>query len=193
MKTWIIVRKEDLKIMGSYEAAQKDDSSANRSYLAAEPICAHVEMPEGLDKDCLVASVSTEKWVKDGEADITDAGSLPLDWQIEGWTHVPSQHVVSESQDLLDEKAQQARNAKLVVLRSLRDQKIEHADNERKKHEDSDPNAISTAQAWSDYRIALRDITDSYKDENDGSLGTDALDAYADDMSDFDSWPVEPS
>lgn len=41
---WIIVNKESLQIMGSYEAEQKDDSSANRSWLLAEPVCKHLEL-----------------------------------------------------------------------------------------------------------------------------------------------------
>ncbi len=51
MKTFIIVRKQDLMIMGNYQAMEKDDSSANRSQLVAEPLCAHLELPENLDKD----------------------------------------------------------------------------------------------------------------------------------------------
>lgn len=53
MKTWIIVKKEDLSVQGSYLAEEKDDTSANRSWLHAEPVCMHLEMPEGLDKDCV--------------------------------------------------------------------------------------------------------------------------------------------
>lgn len=193
MKTWIIVRKEDLKVMGSYVSDSKDDSSANRSHLLAEPKCAHVEMPEGADKDCLTASMSVEKWTKEGEADILDQANLPLDWQIEGWTHVPSQVVVAEDQAKVDEKLQQSRNSKLSMLRMLRDKKIEEADSERKKHEDSDPAAIGTAQDWSDYRIALRNITDDYKYVADHNKGKATLDSYSEDMSDFDAWPVKPS
>lgn len=37
--------------MGSYEALSKDDSSARRSHLMAEPICKHLELTEGLHKD----------------------------------------------------------------------------------------------------------------------------------------------
>lgn len=48
---FIIVDKATLKIMGSYEADVKDDSSANRSWLAAEPMAKHLELPEGLSEE----------------------------------------------------------------------------------------------------------------------------------------------
>lgn len=51
MKTFIIVKKDDLAILGNYQALAKDDSSANRSWLHAEPICKHIELPQGLNKD----------------------------------------------------------------------------------------------------------------------------------------------
>lgn len=37
--------------MGSYEAEAKDDTSANRSWLLAEPVCKHLELPEGLEEE----------------------------------------------------------------------------------------------------------------------------------------------
>jgi len=48
---FIIVDKASLQIMGSYEAEQKDDTSANRSWLAAEPMAKHLELSEGLLED----------------------------------------------------------------------------------------------------------------------------------------------
>ena len=49
---WMIVNKESLQIMGSYEAEQKDDSSANRSWLLAEPVCKHLELGELEEETC---------------------------------------------------------------------------------------------------------------------------------------------
>lgn len=57
---YVIVNKESLQIMGSYEADAKDDSSANRSWLLAEPVCKHLELPEELDLE------TCEAWM-DGE------------------------------------------------------------------------------------------------------------------------------
>lgn len=55
-KHLIYKRNEDGSIssqkMGSYEGP-KDDSSRNRSYLMAEPLAAHFELPEGMDEDCV--------------------------------------------------------------------------------------------------------------------------------------------
>lgn len=53
MATWIIVKKDDLSIQGHYQADEKDDTSANRSWLHAEPICMHLEMPAQLDPECV--------------------------------------------------------------------------------------------------------------------------------------------
>ena len=58
---YIIVNKESLQIMGSYEAEVKDDSSANRSYLAAEPICKHIELPENLEEALAEAYMDGEE------------------------------------------------------------------------------------------------------------------------------------
>lgn len=61
MKTWIMVRKSDLEIMGHYMAEEKDDSSANRSHLLAEPLCKHMEMPNGMDPECLACEMNGEE------------------------------------------------------------------------------------------------------------------------------------
>lgn len=54
---WLIFKKlEDGSYgekMGSYESDFKDDTSANRSYLMAEPMASHFELPEGMDEDCV--------------------------------------------------------------------------------------------------------------------------------------------
>jgi hypothetical protein len=56
MKHIVYKRNEDGSVssqkMGSYEGP-KDDSSANRSHLSAEPMAAHFELPEGMDEDCV--------------------------------------------------------------------------------------------------------------------------------------------
>jgi hypothetical protein len=63
MKTFIIVRKYDLEIMGSYEAEVADSTSNDRSSTLAEPNCAHIELAEGLEADCVSASLSGEEIV----------------------------------------------------------------------------------------------------------------------------------
>ena len=56
MRYIILKRNQDGSVssekMGSYEGP-KDDSSKNRSYLMAEPLAAHLELPEGMDEDCV--------------------------------------------------------------------------------------------------------------------------------------------
>lgn len=56
MKHVIFKRNEDGTLgekLGSYEGP-KDDTSANRSYLMAEPLACHIELPVGMDEDCVV-------------------------------------------------------------------------------------------------------------------------------------------
>lgn len=45
--------------LSSYESSFKDDSSNNRSYTHAEPLAIHLELPEGLDEDCV-----TPEWME---------------------------------------------------------------------------------------------------------------------------------
>lgn len=71
MKTFVIVQKDTLVILNSYQSEFKDDSSANRSHLMAEPICSHLELPE----DMSVETVSAE--LVDGEIVLfTDAAKV---------------------------------------------------------------------------------------------------------------------
>lgn len=53
MSTWIIVRKSDLAILGSYDADAKKDTSANWDAQMAEPNAAHLALPDGMDANCL--------------------------------------------------------------------------------------------------------------------------------------------
>lgn len=55
MKMFVIVKKEDLSFHGTYMALEKDDTSTNRSYLMAEPFCAHLEVPEDADLSIMSA------------------------------------------------------------------------------------------------------------------------------------------
>lgn len=56
MKTFIIVKRDDLTIQGYYQAETKDDTSANRSQLHAEPVCVHIELAAGLTVDTVMAT-----------------------------------------------------------------------------------------------------------------------------------------
>jgi len=98
MKTWMIVKREDLSILDSYEADVKDDTSANRSWLHAEPVCAHVELPDGEDKDYVSASL-------DGE-----------------------EVALSADQAKIDAKVQVDRERQLALMRQMREPKLVVAD-----------------------------------------------------------------
>jgi len=181
-----IVKRSDLSIQTTYEADAPEQHKYGGPWGDPNKT-KHVQVPAGADEECVTAQWSQEYWSKDGEADVTTDPQDPT------WTHHPSVIELVEDQTLLYAKQQKGRDDKLGELRTQRDKRLEKADNQLKKHADSDPNAIATEADWQSHRIALRDLTDSYKDAQDDTRGTSALDAYSADMSDFDGWPVEPS
>lgn len=93
---------------------------------------------------------------------------------------------VIEDAGLVASKLQAEREAKLSLMRSMRDEKLKEVDimiNELALAERSDSAAIAA------YRTALKEITDDYKDGNgDADSTCDALEA---DLSDL-TWPTAP-
>ena len=170
MKTWMIVKKEDLSIQGSYEADVKDDSSANRSWLHAEPVCMHLELSEGLDKDCVSAVLVPESGVEGEEGYVAEHYAMQLD------------------QSKADDKEQEGRDAKLALMRSQRAEKmveVDHMVNDLVVGDRADTAAVQT------YRNELKDLTDAFKDDQDDNKGKDTLDSLAEDLSDL-TWPTKP-
>lgn len=117
MKKFLIYKKlEDgsyAEKLGSYEAEMKDDTSANRSYLMAEPMASHFELPAGLDEDCvdliwqeeIVAVEAQEAQGVEGEE-----GYVPA---VEAVAGVPAQYVLVENAQKVTDKAQTALDAQL--------------------------------------------------------------------------------
>lgn len=109
MKQIIFKRNEDGSVssqkLGSYEGP-KDDTSANRSYLMAEPMACHLELPEGMDEDC----------VEPVEVD----GVLTL----------------QENADKVLAKRQAKAQANLNAIRALREPLLKDADHEINTMED---------------------------------------------------------
>lgn len=79
---FIIVNKASLEIVGSYEAEQKDDTSANRSWLAAEPICKHLELPEGLLEDECEAVLDEEGEMKLRHSSVKLQQKEAMAWEV---------------------------------------------------------------------------------------------------------------
>lgn len=73
MSTWIIVRKSDMAILGNYQADAKDDTSTNRDYQQAEPLAAHIELPEGLEADTVSAAMVEDAIVLSEDAEKASA------------------------------------------------------------------------------------------------------------------------
>ena len=221
-----IVKNDDLSIASSYEGSA--DQSQYGGPWGDSRQYTHVDVPEGMDADCVEAvsvaadgehggvTFTADNAGKDGNDIILSFdGVQDIDAAVAEWNGANAGNTVSHNgtgtdvlgagaiqlsgggielqldSALVDAKTQSERDQKLTELRRQRDEKLEEADNQIKKHEDSDPNAIDTEANWKLHRIALRDLTDGYKDG--GGQGTSALDGYELDMSDFDAWPVAPS
>jgi hypothetical protein len=57
---YVIVNKESLQIKQTYESEFPKETSQYWDYSLAEPLCAHIPAPEGLDPDCLIAQHNGE-------------------------------------------------------------------------------------------------------------------------------------
>lgn len=53
MSTWIIVRKSDLAVLGSYVSDAKKDTIADFDAQSAEPISKHLALPNGMFADAV--------------------------------------------------------------------------------------------------------------------------------------------
>lgn len=90
--------------LGTY-LGPKDDTSANRSYLQAEPMASHFEIDESIDEDCAVlvwieeiiaVEAQPEMWIKDIDGIESVQYEQPMledeNEEIipdDSWTHVP--------------------------------------------------------------------------------------------------------
>lgn len=173
MKKFLIFKKlEDGSYgdkMGSYESEFKDDSSARRSYLMAEPMASHFELPEGMDEDCvelvLIPEVAyqAEKWVK-GEEEVS------LDPMDESWTYIPAVSAVVAHYELqlspakVLAKRHKKAEENLESIRSLREPLLKDADIAIFKLEDD----LLDSSLMRTYRKSLRECTNDLKEE-DGS------------------------
>lgn len=122
----------------------------------------------------------SEKW-SDGQNDVYNVNDIPTLEDEEGnpyldpsyvyiapkpdnsWTLVPGKQayweVVEDTQKLREIKAKE----NLEKIRSKRDVLIAEADVEVNKHIDGDSSAIGNIDSWKQYRIELRNVTDSLK------------------------------
>jgi len=91
----------------------------------------------------------------------------------------------NDRNDVLD---QEKRDRKLADMRATRNEKLLEVDlmvNDLVLEDRTDTAAVQT------YRSQLRNITNTYKDSQDKSKGTAALDTLAVDLSDL-TWPTKP-
>lgn len=146
MKKFLIFKKlEDgsyAEKLGSYDAEAKDDSSANRSYLQAEPLASHFELPAGLDEDCVdlvwqeeipAVEAQVAKWTKEGQANVFEqpmiddgAGNMIADVS---WTFVPAVEAVAgvPAQYVLIENAQKVADKSAAAQAAYLDRALSNA------------------------------------------------------------------
>lgn len=167
MKHIIYKRNEDGSVsstkMGSYEGP-KDDSSANRSYLQAEPMAAHLELPEGMDEDCVEPVEVAEQ--------VIPASGVEGEEGYVAEQVIPAHIELQENADKVLAKRQAKANANLDAIRDLREPLLAEADHEINTMEDDSVDAT----AMRAYRKALRECTDSLKKVNgDAKLSCENL------------------
>ena len=157
MKYAILKRNEDGSLgpkLGSYESDSKDDSSKNRSYLHAEPQACHMELPEGMDEDCVeVVEVAEE---------IIPASGIEGEEGYVAEQVIPAHIELQENSDLVLAKRNTTAQTNLDAIRSLRQPLLDEADHEINTMEDDSVDAT----AMRAYRKALRECTDSLKKIN---------------------------
>ena len=71
MKTFVIIRKSDLKVLNTYQATEADSTSRNRSYLEAEPLAAHLELPSGAKVEFIRGEYKVDCQISQDGDDIT--------------------------------------------------------------------------------------------------------------------------
>ena len=79
-KKFIIFKKEQDgtygEKMSSYESEVKDDTSTNRSWLEAEPMASHFEVPLDADSEVLVPALVEGVWVLQPDATLVSQKTL---------------------------------------------------------------------------------------------------------------------
>jgi hypothetical protein len=172
MKTFLIFKKLENNTYGekmsSYQAEQKDDTSANRSYLLAEPMASHFELPENMDEDCVdliwqEAIEGVEAQGIEGEEDYVPA--------------IPAQeakYILVENPDKVLAKRQRKANSNLDSIRMRRQPLLVAADHEINTMEDDGLDAT----AMRAYRKALRECTNDLKKvSGEAKLSLENMDA----------------
>lgn len=154
MKT-AIVMLNDLSIATKYDGEPSQGKYGGEWGWASHS--SHVQVPEGMDHECV-------------KAELDEDGVVQL----------------VEDQDMVAAKVQRGRDNKLAKMKEMRKPKLAEVDimvNELALGDRSDAGAIQL------YRNQLRDITDSFKD-NEGAA-TAAIDSLEEDLSDL-VWPGKP-
>lgn len=182
------------EFLASYEG-DRDETSRFRSHLLCPPNAIHLEVPEGMDEECLELydnpgipgqAYEPDMWVR-GDELVYEA---PAD--LTGWTYVagkpeiievPPFKAVRESESLKLNKKQRLANSVLGQIRHLRNALLSAADVEIYKLEDLGQDA----SLMRSYRVQLRNCTDSLKNE-DGSAKLECADIVAENYL----FPVKP-
>lgn len=172
--------------LASYESSFKDDTTANRPDDRAEPKAIHIELPQGLDEDCVDPTwmeLEAEHQVTlrepvEAQEEILDENDEVIQVAVEAqeglYVTVPAQFGwgLVENSDKKLAKRQAKANANLNAIRTLRESLLKDADHSINELEDNGDTAVSLRQ----WRKALRECTDSLKKVNgDAKLSCENL------------------
>lgn len=169
-------------MLGAY-SGPKDDTSMYRSFLLSEPIAVHVELPEGMDEDCIepffveaipAHSGAPEHWIRDEiisyEKPVDDSSWAHF-LAVEEVQGSPARWDLRENAELVLFKRQDKANSNLEQIRKLRNELLASCDIEIFKREDNGDDA----SFWREYRIALRNCTEVLKDGDVAKLSCENL------------------
>lgn len=156
--------------LGSYESDFKDDTSKNRNYDQAEPLACHIQVPEGMDVDCVIPEwmeLEPEQMVTLREPTEELEGLYHTIPAVMGWGLV-------EDSVAKTAKRQAKANANLDAIRLLREPLLLDADHSINSAEDDNVAQVAVSlRAW---RKALRQCTDDLKKQNgDAKLSCENL------------------
>jgi hypothetical protein len=171
--------------LGSYEGP-KDESSTHRSYLLCPPHAIHLELPEGIDEDCVEPVLLAEtleqigvpaKWSNgidtvynpnDIPTLVDEEGNPSLDPSykfIPGIDHIPAspaRYALVLKTELVLAKKQKKAEEVLEIIRQLREPLLKDSDVAIFKLEDDGKDSSKMRE----YRKELRSCTDNLKEED---------------------------
>jgi len=162
-----------------YYGLSEGQQSKHFGHMSVQPHCLHLEIPGELDHEVNGLQTKSERWEKEGE------DTVYVDPEDETYAHI-EEWVVIEDTDETAAKLTAARDAKLDQLRALRAAKF--ADSDVMVNDLTITVRVDTGDV-KDYVVALRDVTEGFKDHAEDEEHATAIDEL---VLDEYTWPTAP-